>query len=94
MKIARARRIVDAAENLGLEEVVIDFGLDPSPFRPGRQGVSVSRRLVLNFYTARRPLSALALTLRRHEQTFGAVEPDVRRRAGAPPAAAPAPRHP
>jgi hypothetical protein len=52
---------------------------------PGRQEVNVTQRLIMNFYTAKRLLSALMMTLQRHEQTFGQVELDVRRRAHLPP---------
>jgi hypothetical protein len=67
------------------EEVIIDFGLNPNPFLAGRQEVNISQRLIMNFYTAKRLCSALAMTLQRHEQTFGNVELDVRRRAQMPP---------
>ena len=63
------------------EEVIIDFGLNPNPFLAGRQEVNISQRLIMNFYTAKRLCSALAMTLQRHEATFGQVELDVRRRA-------------
>jgi hypothetical protein len=63
------------------EEVIIDFALNPNPFRAGKQEVKVSQRLIVNFYTAKRLASALAMTLQRHEQTFGNIELDVRRRA-------------
>jgi hypothetical protein len=63
------------------EEVIIDFALNPNPFRSGKQEVKVNQRLVLNFYTAKRLANALMMTLQRHEQTFGMIELDVRRRA-------------
>src|SRR5437764_7574159 len=63
------------------EEVIIDFALNPNPFLAGRQEVNVNNRLIMNFYTAKRLLSALAMTLQRHEGTFGVIELDVRRRA-------------
>jgi hypothetical protein len=63
------------------EEVILDFALNPNPFRSGKQEVKVSQRLVLNFYTAKRLAMALGETLRRHEQAFGVIELDVRRRA-------------
>lgn len=63
------------------EEVIIDFCLNPNPFQTGRQEITVSQRLIMNFYTAKRLFSALGMTLQRHEQTFGAIELDVRRRA-------------
>jgi hypothetical protein len=63
------------------EEVIVDFGLNPNPFMQGKQEVVVTQRLIMNFYTAKRLLSALGMTLQRHEATFGSVELDVRRRA-------------
>jgi hypothetical protein len=64
------------------EEVILDFGLNPQPFATGRQEVKAHNRIIMNFYTAKRLLSALGMTLQRHEGTFGSVELDVRRRAG------------
>ena len=64
------------------EEVILDFGLNPQPFATGRQDVKANQRLVMNFYTAKRLLTALGMTIQRHEQTFGSIELDVRRRAG------------
>src|SRR5215475_9949817 len=65
------------------EEVIIDFCLNPNPFATGRQEIQVSQRLIMNFYTAKRLFSALGMTLQRHEQTFGPIELDIRRRAQA-----------
>src|SRR4051794_15980849 len=64
------------------EEVILDFGLNPQPFAAGRQEVKANLRIVTNFYTAKRLLTAMGMTIQRHEQTFGAIELDVRRRAG------------
>jgi hypothetical protein len=63
------------------EEVILDFGLNPQPFAQGRQDVKANQRLVMNFYTAKRLLTALGMTIQRHEGTFGSIELDVRRRA-------------
>jgi Protein of unknown function (DUF3467) len=63
------------------EEVILDFGLNPQPFATGRQEVKANQRLVMNFYTAKRLLTALSMTIQRHEGTFGSIELDVRRRA-------------
>lgn len=62
------------------EELVIDFGLNAQP--PGQltQPVAINQRLVLNYYTAKRLLQALHLTVQRHEQTFGVLETDVQKR--------------
>lgn len=62
------------------EEVVIDFGLNPNPYAQQDQQVKVDTRLVLNLYTAKRLLAALQQTIMRHEQSFGAIELNVRRR--------------
>src|SRR5438874_2807277 len=64
------------------EEVILDFGLNPQPFATGRQDVKANQRIVMNFYTAKRLLTALGMTIQRHEGTFGVIELDVRRRAG------------
>ena len=76
------------------EEVIVDFALNPNPFQAGRQEVDVSLRLIMNFDTAKRLRSALALTLERHEGTFGTVERDVNRRAHAPARPIAVPRSP
>ncbi len=67
------------------EEVILDFGLNPQPFATGRQEVRANQRLVMNFYTAKRLLTALGMTIQRHESTFGSIELDVRRRAAGVP---------
>jgi hypothetical protein len=54
------------------EEIIIDTG---------KEELRVSQRLVMNLFTAKRLCSALAMTMQCHEQTFGAIELDVRRRA-------------
>jgi hypothetical protein len=66
------------------EEVILDFGLNPQPFAQGRQDVKANQRIVMNFYTAKRLLTALGMTIQRHEGTFGGIELDVRRRANVP----------
>jgi hypothetical protein len=67
------------------EEVILDFGLNPQPFATGRQEVKANQRIVMNFYTAKRLLTALGMTIQRHEGTFGSIELDVRRRASSQP---------
>src|SRR5207244_841021 len=42
------------------EEVILDFGLNPQPFATGRQEVKANQRIVMNFYTAKRLLTALS----------------------------------
>ena len=62
------------------EELIIDFGLNPQPFGVPTEPVVVNQRIVTNFFTAKRMLHALSLTIQRHEQTFGVLETDVQRR--------------
>jgi hypothetical protein len=73
------------------EEVILDFGLNPQPFATGRQEVKANQRIVMNFYTAKRLLTALGMTIQRHEGTFGSIELDVRRRATSQPQSYPQP---
>ncbi len=80
------------------EEVILDFGLNTQPFATDGQHVKANHRIVMNFYTTKRLLGAISTTIQRHEQTFGTIELDVRRRAttlprqqaGAPPLVGPA----
>ncbi len=65
------------------EELVLDLGLNPSPYAPGEVKVKVSQRLIMNHFTAKRLLSALSMALQRHEQAFGVLETDVRKRVKA-----------
>jgi Protein of unknown function (DUF3467) len=62
------------------EELVVDFGLNPQPVGPPTEPIVVKQRIVTNFYTAKRLLQVLQLTIQRHEATFGAVETDVQMR--------------
>lgn len=62
------------------EELILDLGLNPNPYAPGKVTVNVSQRIIMNHYTAKRLLSALSMALQRHEQAFGVLETDVRRR--------------
>ena len=62
------------------EELIIDFGLNPQPFGLPTHPIPVSQRIITNFYTAKRMLHALQLTIQRHEATFGVLETDVQKR--------------
>jgi hypothetical protein len=68
------------------EELIIDFGLNPQPFGVPTHPIAVTQRIITNFYTAKRMLHALQLTIQRHEATFGVLETDVQKRvrAGVP----------
>jgi len=62
------------------EELIIDFGLNPQPVGVPTQPIAVTQRIITNFYTAKRMLHALQLTIQRHEATFGVLEIDVQKR--------------
>jgi Protein of unknown function (DUF3467) len=62
------------------EEVILDFGLNAQAFTPGSQFVKANHRIVMNVYTTKRLLAAIATTIERHERTFGSIETDVNRR--------------
>lgn len=63
------------------EEVIIDFALNPTPFASGRLEISVSQRLIMNYFTAKRLLLALSRTIQGYEATYGSVELNLLRRA-------------
>jgi len=69
------------------EELIIDFGLNPQPFGVPTEPIAVTQRIITNFFTAKRMLYALQMTIQRHEATFGVLETDVQRRVRALPPA-------
>lgn len=62
------------------EEMILDFGLNPNPYGTGNTTVRVAQRIIVNHFTAKRLLIALSRALQRHEQAFGVLETDVRKR--------------
>jgi len=62
------------------EELIIDFGLNTQPFGVPSQPIPITLRIIVNFYTAKRLLRALELSVQRHETSFGVLETDIRRR--------------
>lgn len=62
------------------EELIIDFGLNPQPFGVPTTPIPINQRLIVNFYTAKRMLHALQLSVQRQEATFGVLETDVQKR--------------
>ena len=66
------------------EEVLIDFGLNPQPVGTPQEPIMVSQRIVTNWYTAKRLLHALQISVARHEAVFGVLETDVQRRVARP----------
>jgi hypothetical protein len=63
------------------EELIIDFGLSPQqPVGVQTQPIVITQRIITNYYTAKRMLHALQLTVQRHEATFGVLETDIQKR--------------
>ena len=53
------------------EELIIDFGLNPQPVGMPKDPIEVKQRIIVNFFTAKRLLAALQLSVQRHEAVFG-----------------------
>jgi len=62
------------------EELIIDFGLNAQPMNANDKPVEITQRIVLNFFTAKRLLHALHVSVQRHEQVFGLIETDIQKR--------------
>jgi len=63
------------------EEVILDVGLNKEQPQGGIQPtVEITQRIVVSFYTAKRLLNAIRMSVLRHEANFGRLETDVRRR--------------
>lgn len=63
------------------EELIIDFGLNPQPMMGiPKNPIPVTQRVIVNFFTAKRLLAALNMSIQRHEQVFGVLETDVQKR--------------
>src|SRR5690348_6611666 len=48
------------------EELIVDFGLNPQPVGMPKDPILVTQRVVMNFYTAKRLLAALQMSVQRH----------------------------
>jgi hypothetical protein len=62
------------------EELIIDFGLNPQPVGVPKSPIAVTQRVIVNYYTAKRLLHALSLSVQRHEAVFGVLETDIQKR--------------
>ena len=59
------------------EELLIDFGLNQQPMGVPKDPIKAKQRIIVNFYTAKRLLAALSMSVQRHEQVFGVLETDI-----------------
>ena len=62
------------------EELIVDFGLNPQPVGVPKDPIHVTQRVIMNFYTAKRLLAALQMSVQRHEAVFGMLETDIQKR--------------
>lgn len=62
------------------EELIVDFGLNPQPVGVPKDPIQVKQRIIVNFFTAKRLLAALQMSVARHEAVFGVLETDINKR--------------
>jgi hypothetical protein len=63
------------------EEVVMDVGLHTGILTPaGMEPITLTHRLVMNPFVAKRLLQSLSQIVQRHEQAFGVIEVDPQKR--------------
>ena len=62
------------------EELIIDFGLNNQPMGVPTEAIPIAQRIIVNFFTAKRLLGALSMSVQRHEAAFGVLETDVQKR--------------
>ena len=62
------------------EELIVDFGMNAQPMGANDKPVEIQQRIVLNFYTAKRLLHALHVSVQKHEEVFGRIETDIQKR--------------
>lgn len=62
------------------EELIVDFGLNPQPIGVPKDPIQVKQRIIVNFFTAKRLLAALQMSVARHEAVFGVLETDINKR--------------
>jgi hypothetical protein len=62
------------------EELIVDFGLNPQPVGIPKDPIHVKQRVIMNFFTAKRLLAALQMSVQRHEAVFGVLETDIQKR--------------
>ena len=62
------------------EELIVDFALNPQPMGAPTSPIQIKQRTVMNYYTAKRLLAALQMSVQRHEAVFGVLETDITKR--------------
>ena len=62
------------------EELIVDFGLNNQPVGIPAEPIEITQRVIVNYYTAKRLLAALNMSVQRHESAFGVLETDIQKR--------------
>ena len=62
------------------EELIIDFGLNSQPMGVPDKPIKITQRIIVNYFTAKRMLAALQMSVQRHEAAFGVLETDSQKR--------------
>jgi hypothetical protein len=66
--------------NVTPEELVLDFGLNPTLQPTPSEPIKLTHRVVMNFFTAKRLLNALYGVVTQHENAYGVLELDFQKR--------------
>jgi hypothetical protein len=66
------------------EELVLDFGLNTQMTPVPSEPVKLTHRLVMNYFTAKRLLGALHMSVQQHENVYGMLETDIQKRVRQP----------
>jgi len=62
------------------EELIVVSGLNKQVTNETAEPIDISKRIIVNFFTAKRLLAALHMAVQRHEAAFGVLETDVQKR--------------
>ena len=72
--------------NVTPEELILDFGLNPTLSPTPAEPIKLTHRVVMNFHTAKRLLNALYGVVTQHENAYGVLELDFQKRLRGTPA--------
>ena len=61
------------------DELILDLGFNQNPYGT-KQSVKVPQRTILNYYIAKQLVNTLSQAVQQHEEAFGVLETDVRKR--------------
>ena len=62
------------------EELILDFGLNTQMTERPAEPIKVTNRMVMNYYTAKRLVGAMHMAVQQHENAYGILETDIKKR--------------